>query len=147
MTTAISMASRKQRLAAGLTLALGLACLPAAQATPWDDAQSAFAEFDDRQGLRLLAQAAQAGDARAMHAWALALRHGPRLFPGILRADAAQAAVWFDRVARHCLLQRVQVDVAAPDAAPCSGLPSPRNTGLAPEAASTSSSGLGTRRP
>ena len=87
---------------------LGVACAAAAQAGTWDDAQAAFAEFDDGVGLQLLERAAQEGDARAMHAWSLALKHGQRLFPGWLHADAGQAGPWFDKPARHCALPQAR---------------------------------------
>jgi hypothetical protein len=85
---------------------LGLACLQPASASTWDDAQDAFLHHADAAGLRLLARAAGEGDARAMQAWGLALLHGPRLFPGLLQADAKRAAAWFDRLAGHCGVER-----------------------------------------
>jgi len=91
----------------------------------WAEAQEAFADLDDARGLQRLAQAAQEGDVRAMQAWALALKHGPALFPGRLRADPAQAAHWFDRLARHCLAARARADDGRPGpvAPACPGLP------------------------
>jgi len=92
--------------AAAAALLLGLACAQPACAGTWDAAQDAFAQHADAAGLQLLARAAGEGDARAMQAWGLALRHGPRLFPGLLQADARLAADWFDRLAAHCRTPR-----------------------------------------
>ena len=91
-----------------VALLLGVACAVAARAGTWDDAQAAFSDFDDGVGLRLLERAAQEGDARAMLAWGLALKHRQRLFPGWLQADAGQAGPWFDKLARHCALQQAR---------------------------------------
>lgn len=132
-----------------LALGLGLAAPPAARADTWDEAQAAFADLDDGRGLQRLAQAAQEGDVRAMHAWALALMHGPRLFPGRLQADAGQAARWFDALARHCVRQRAQAGGgAAGEADPaCPGPRTALSSDRLPQAASSTSSGLGTRLP
>lgn len=73
-----------------------------AAASTWDDAQDAFANYNNTSGLKLLEQAAEEGDLRAMQAWGLALLHGQRLFPTLLKAQPSQAADWFDRVTRHC---------------------------------------------
>lgn len=126
-----------------LALGLGLAAPPAARADTWDDAQAAFADRDDGLGLQRLAQAAQEGDARAMHAWALALKHGPRLFPGRLSTDAGQAGHWFDRLARHCVLLRAQADGGTTGPAdPACPAPPTRRAADPPPGASSS---LGTR--
>ena len=139
------MAGRTLRLAATLVWGLGLIGLPAAQAGTWEDAQAAFADLDDGLGLQRLAQAAQEGDVRAMHAWALALRHGPQLFPERLRADPALAAHWFDQLARRCGHLRAPADGSAPDTAnpACPGAQAMPSTDRVPGL----SSRLGTRRP
>ena len=100
MTPFLTNPGRRCRAVAALLLAL--ACAQPACASTWDDAQDAFAQHADAAGLQLLARAAAEGDARAMQAWGLALLHGPRLFPGLLQADARRAAEWFDRLAGHC---------------------------------------------
>ena len=108
------------------TLALSVAAMASARAGTWDDAQRAFADYNDPAGLALLQQAAQEGDARAMQAWGLALLHGPKLFPGRLQADTAQARIWLDKLAQHCVV------AAAPVAAPVeSACPPPRALRLA----------------
>jgi hypothetical protein len=92
-----------QRLRAlTITLAIGWSVALPSAASTWDDAQDAFANYNDTSGLKLLEQAAEEGDLRAMQAWGLALLHGQRLFPTLLKAQPSQAAVWFDRVSRHC---------------------------------------------
>jgi hypothetical protein len=89
---------------AGLLVALSLSwvSLPA-RADIWGEAQEAFAEYDDARGLWLLAQAAEAGDVRAMRALGLALRHGPRLFPVMQRADLVRSAYWLNRARAVCV--------------------------------------------
>jgi TPR repeat protein len=88
--------------AATLVGLLVLFLVSSVRAGTWDEAQQAFAEYNDAAGLRLLHQAADEGDVRAMQAWGLALLHGPRLFPGLLKSDPARAGTWFDKVAQHC---------------------------------------------
>ena len=83
----------------GLAAAL---CLQPARAGDWEDAQAAFADYDDATGLRLLERAAHQGDLRAMQGWGLALLHGRRVFPSLMHSDVEQAAVWFDKVALRC---------------------------------------------
>ena len=90
------------RLATRIAAALVFTLSASAHAGTWGDAQSAFADYNDAAGLKLLQQAAQEGDARAVQAWGLALLHGPRLFPGLLQADRSAAAVWFEKLAQHC---------------------------------------------
>ena len=97
----------RRACAAAAALLLALACLQPASADTWDEAQDAFLQHADAAGLRLLARAAGEGDARAMQAWGLALLHGPRLFPGLLQADARGAVEWFDRLAGHCSAPRL----------------------------------------
>lgn len=65
-----------------------------AQADNWDQAQAAFSDLDDRAAMAHLRRAAEAGDARAQRALALALQHGDRLFPGVLKTDLAAAERW-----------------------------------------------------
>lgn len=84
------------------SLAMALALALAAGTTladDWEEAQEAFAQYDDRRALEALRSGAQAGDARAQQAWGLALHHGERLFPGLLRADPQAARRWLTAAA------------------------------------------------
>jgi TPR repeat protein len=76
-------------------------CLNPVQAGDWEDAQAAFSEYDDANGLRLLERAAHQGDLRAMQAWGMALLHGPKLFATLNKADPKQAVRWLDQVAQR----------------------------------------------
>lgn len=96
---------RKTRLADRLarTLAACAATVPvmvcASPSADWEAAQHAFADLDDRSAIVLLRRAADGGDPRAMLALGLALRHGDRLFPAVLRTDGAESARWLSRLA------------------------------------------------
>lgn len=68
----------------------------------WDSAQEAFRAYDDSRGLRLLEQAAEEGDVRAVQAWTLSLLHGQRLFPRLVKADDRQILAWLEGVAERC---------------------------------------------
>ncbi len=97
-----SRLARHWTLACLLTQAAWLA-IPA-HANDWDQAQAAFAELDDRAAVGHLQRAAAAGDSRAQLALALALRHGDRLFPGVVQTDLAAAARWRQALGAGTLL-------------------------------------------
>lgn len=92
----------------------------AAPADAWDEAQAAFRELDDRRAFVHLRRAAEGGDARAKLALGLALRFGERLFPGVLKADAAESAYWLDQVAPRA--GSTSMDPVAPQKRTRSGL-------------------------
>ena len=97
-----SRLARHWALACLLAQAAWLA-LPA-HADDWDRAQAAFADLDDRAAVGHLQRAATAGDSRAQLALALALRHGDRLFPGVVQTDLAAAARWRQALGAGALL-------------------------------------------
>jgi hypothetical protein len=81
----------------------GLSFIPLpGHAGTWDRAQAAFSEYDDLTGLKLLQQAAEEGDVRAVQAWTLSLLHRQRLFPRLVKADNRQVLAWLEGVAEHC---------------------------------------------
>lgn len=92
------------RLASACLLALAAGLAFPTHASDWDQAQEAFAELDDRAARGHLRRAAAAGDARAQQAWALALRHGERLFPGMVQTDLAAAERWRQALGLSLLL-------------------------------------------
>lgn len=85
---------------ARLALLIGLLWMPLAQAAdapgaPWrDEGLAALERGHDAEAAAYFRRAAAAGDARSAEILALMYRFGPRLFPGGVPVDAAEAGRW-----------------------------------------------------
>jgi TPR repeat protein len=87
---------------AQIAVMAGLAWLPFAHASENDAATSfanglaAYERGCDAEAAAHFRQAAASGDGRSAEILSLMYRFGPRLFPGGIPADAAEASKWAD---------------------------------------------------